>query len=1086
MIALVLSLCVFVFLTVVGYAVLALLAKDEEPLYRLLLAPVTGASATILLLFIGNELGLPVERFGPALAAALVLGSGVVLWRAGRRVPAKDLWPFVLLSVLALFATGWPMLKFGLDWVSFCNDDMANYCLGAERLLRHGYFQAPDATALAGADYTQFMWLLHVLHRPGSELVLAMVSGITHVVSLRIFMPVVLAFMLCQIAAAGAMTYAAGRSRLASWVVVGLVAVSGLGAFGTLYQLIAQVIGLGIAAGLTSVLLRPVEETTRPARIRRGALIGLLLAGLIVTYTEVLPFVALAWLLYAALTVRGGWAAWRPLLIVLGIGAITVLALLNRYFPLSIIYLLQQVSGTKPENPATTMFPYYLMPSGPVYIWGLFALGQKFPSDQAFSTLIVVAILLTIAGGALVVRSLRRGHGPAFVCAVMALVFAWLFHKHIGFGLYKLAMYLQPFLLSAVVLGWFTVARSRIVQVVPLVLLGLGNLRSQHIYTLMSRGVGSGFAEIVSASSTHLLREYADLLKRNPSRPLETDTYNLVLAKFQMGESVGRPLILPSENFLANLSGERAIASLVGRQQATIGMADYLNYLSHFKTRTFDMHPAAGSGGPQSNSFFLSLVGRDGAADAEAAGHPLLFVGSTGRQSPFNRWHDPEEDGPNFRGGGLADFPNHLTFVASRLGEPYYVFGRENVGIYQLEGDTLLKGRTMAAVGRYLLFQVVNPSPAARLELDVTNSIIANGDDRLPPAEAIGAGRGAFPMVGRGSARIFSPPLTPQVIDGYPFVAIDMGTEGDFLNYAPGGLMKLWGREVRLDNRQLTGFLRDVSLVSEAEYQALRAPAIVERFPEDLGDRTLEYSGFYEDGFVGERAWVALTPPTGIRRLIVEGRIPRTNDPGFTTDAVLTVDGKELVRRTLGLDIFRLTAELAESASNVSRHRIELSFSRAQHLPDPDNRPIAAQVLRIGFAPGPSSVTWSGGDPARLGVEYSGIYPDGWAGADGSIRLDQPAGATRLVIRGMVPRIDDADFKTNVVVKVDGKEVARKTAGLGDFEIAADVPAGSAERKIELSFSKVQPLPAPEKRSVSALLRSVAFERPSEHRSDSK
>jgi hypothetical protein len=1078
--ALVLSLGVFAFLTLVGYAVLSLLARDEEPLYSVLLAPVTGAAVTILLAFAGNQLGVPIGRFGAALAAALVIGSLVVLWRAGRRVPGKDAWPFVVLALFALLATGWPMLKFGLDWVSFCNDDMANYCMGVERVLRHGYFAPPDAAAVSGADYTQFLWFLHVLHRPGSEMILAIVEAVTGIVSLRIFMPVMLAFTLCQAFAAGAMTYVAGRSRLATWAVVGLVALSPLAAFGALYQLIAQVIGLGLAAGLTAVLLAPVEPLAARGRIRRGVLIGLLLAGLIVAYTEVLPFVALAYFAYAAVTLRGGWAAWRRVLGVLGIAAVTVLVLLNRYFPLALIYVFGQAHNTAPENPATTMFPYYMVPTGPVYFWGLFPLGQKFPSDRELSMLIAVSLALCVAAAALVARSLRRKHAPAFVCAVMIAVFAFLFHKGAGFGMYKLAMYFQPFILATVALGWFSLSRRRLVQILPLLLLGLAFVKSHRTYTVMSMGSGRGFTEIEAASSTHLVREYAGLLKRNAGRPLESDTFNLVLAKFQMIGSIGRPLMLPSYKYMGNLSGAQTYPLLVGRKQAAAGIAAGDAYNAGYVPREFQLHPPAGSDEPTSDSFLHAVIGRDASIAAEKAGHPLLFVGTTGRQSPFNRWHDPEDAGPNFRGGTIADFPNHLIFIASGLGEPYFVAGRERVGIYQLESDVMFDGRTMAAAGRYLLFKVVHPSPGARLELELTDTIMGDGKNQLPPAEAIGAARSAFPILGRGSARVFSAPLVTQTVGGESFVAIDMGSEGDFIHFAPGGLMHLWGRSVRLDHRRMVGFLRDISLVSEAEYQSMQAPAIVERFPQDLTHRTLEYSGLYEDGYAGDRSFVALIPPPGVKRLIVEGRIPQIDDPAFKTEAVLTVDGKELLRRTLGLDWFRLSADVPESSETPNRHKIELTFSRLQRLPAPDGRPIGAQLTRIGFSAGPSTVTWSGGDPTQSGVESSGIFADGWTGPHASIRMAQPAGATRLVIHAMVPRINDSNFTTDVGVRVDGKQVARQTAGLGDLEIVADVPQGPAVRKVEITFSKLQRLPAPDTRSVSAQLKSVSFERKSQ------
>lgn len=1076
--ALALSLCIFVFLTVVGYAVLALLARDEEPLYCLLLAPVVGSVTTMILMFVVSQFGVPVLHFGMAVAVGLALGSITVIWRYGRTVNWRDWLPYALLITAALLATGWPMLKYGFDWVSFCNDDMANYCMGTERLLHHGYYDPPDANFLAGKDYSQFIWFLHVLHRPGSELFLSMASTVTRIGSLRIFMPVVLAFMLAQIAAAGAMTYAAGRSRLAVWLVLGLMSASALVVLGTLYQLIAQVVGLGIAAGLVSVLLRPVHDLSAARRVRHGALIGLLLAGLFVAYTEALPFVALGYILYVAATVRGGRSAWRPVAITLGAAAAVVVVLLNRFIPLAVMYVVSQARSAAPENPAATMFPFYMLPCGPVYFWGLLPIGEVFPADPILSRYVVLALLICAVAAVLMFQSLRHKQAPAFICAVMALVWSYLFVRHSGFGMYKLAMYFQPFALSAIVLGWMSLWRNRVVQVAPLVLLGLANVNSRWFYTQMSLGSDRGiFSEIPAASSTHVIREFLDLLQSHPGRPLELDTYNIVLAKFQMIESTGRPAMFPSGNFLRMMDTARIHGAFIGRGNARVGATVAREYLGDFPLRDFDMHVLAGSAEPATNRFPLVSAARDPVKAADTPAHPLLFVGMTDRQSPFNRWRYAEPSPTNFRNGPADAFRDDLIFTGAALGEPYFVLGWDRIAIYQLEADIVFHHRSMAAAGRTLLFRVADPSARSRLELELTDTFTGDGENLLPPASAVGTARVAFPICGRGAARVFSDPVTPQLIDGVPFVAIDMGTDGKYISYKPGGLMQLWGRNVRLDHRRVVGFLRDISLVSEDEYRAFTAPAVVEEFPDDLARRNLEYSGIYEDGYVSDRLFVGLSEPPGTTRLVVQGTVPAVGDPAFATEAVLKVDGAEVLRKTLSTGEFNLVADVPV-ASN--RRKVELSFSRFQNLPGDDRRPVGAQLTRIGFVADPSSVTWPVHDLAPHGLQCAGIFEDGWAAADASVLLLQPAGTGRLIVRGMVPKINEPDFSTEVVLTVDGNDVARKTVGLGDFEIAADLPPGSAGRKIQLSFSKLQRLPPPDTRSVSAQLKSIGFERASD------
>ena len=89
----------------------------------------------------------------------------------------------------------------------------------------------------------------------------------------------------------------------------------------------------------------------------------------------------------------------------------------------------------------------------------------------------------------------------------------------------------------------------------------------------------------------------------------------------------------------------------------------------------------------------------------------------------------------------------------------------------------------MAGAGRHLLFQVLNPSPRVRLALEITDSLNGDGENSLPPAVAVGDRRERFPTTGRGSARVFSPPLRPQEIGGRLFLAIDGGRPAQPLAY---------------------------------------------------------------------------------------------------------------------------------------------------------------------------------------------------------------------------------------------------------------------------------------------------------------
>ena len=948
MLATVLSLAIFSYLSVVGYAVLSLLS-EEQPLYHLLLAPAVGATTVMLPTFLLNEAGIPVQYVAHAVFLTILVAALIVLWARGRRIPFGDFWPYALLICFGLLITGWPMLRFGFDWVSFCNDDMANYCMGAERVLHYGYYQPPDARALAGQDYTQFLWFLHLLHRPGSEMVLASLVALTRLSPLQIFMPTIMAFTLCQISAAGGMVFAAIRSRLAVWLTMALVGASALAALGSVYQLIAQVIGLAITGALVAVLMRPLDEFVGGNRVRRGALVGLLTIGVILYYAEMIPFLIIGYAVFIIL----GWRLWKAnrtaATTVLGVAALMTFAVLNRFLPFSIYYVLSQGGHVMPEDPATTRFPYYMMPAGPAYFWGMWPVGQQFPSDLLLSMLVAAGLILSIAAGLLILRVAIGKKGPAIIGVVMGVIFFILFQKPSGFGMYKLAMYLQPFVLTAVVVGWISLWRRPVIQILPLLVLGAIGLRAQFSYVKTSLGTSRGaFGEIPGASPTHIVREYADLLAQHPGLPVEMDDYNPVLTKFQMLEARGRVATFPSNDFLVNLIALPASPQLLGRQRADRGKAIIRDYFSHFARHTFDLYPN-GMGKPHFDRFWINEFG----SEAISPGRAYLMICQTGRQTTFNRWHDPEDSPGNFRIGPPEDFRNHLIFISSRFGEPYS-FGGEHMSLYSLEADPLYPEQTMTGVGRYLLFQAVKPSAKARLELWLTDTLAGNRIDSLPPASVIGTERMPLRTEGRGSARVFSEVLTPQMIGGRPYLAVDMGTAGTFFNYEPRGLMRLWGRKTRLDARQLVGFVRDLSLVSDQEYQSLTPPAAVQTFPEDLRDRNLEYSGIYEDGWVGDRWFVTLAKPPGRAKLVLRLLVPRIpGKPGtFATELTLRVDGNQVAQKTLAIGEAEINVDLAGGSG---RRQIEGSFSSYQNLPDPDGRPVGAKLERIAIEPSVSA-----------------------------------------------------------------------------------------------------------------------------------
>ncbi len=296
MIALLFITALFLYLTAVGQATISLFRPRLGVLWGWFIAPTIGLSVIILLVTRLNVWGIPVATAGPWLTAGLGLFAlFVFLWRRPA-LPVVALRPFFLVAVGYLLYTGWPLLRFGFDWISYGNDDMANYCLAAERFLKSGYYTIPLQSQLEGTDYSQHYWFMHALQqiRPGSEITLAWVASITGLRAHEVFMPVILMLSMLQIFALGAAALIKGRHRRLVLLAVVIFAMSPLFGLGTLYQLIAQVSGIAVLLAIASLVL-----STRHLSWRKAAVTALLTGCLGILYPEVSPFVALSILLFA-------------------------------------------------------------------------------------------------------------------------------------------------------------------------------------------------------------------------------------------------------------------------------------------------------------------------------------------------------------------------------------------------------------------------------------------------------------------------------------------------------------------------------------------------------------------------------------------------------------------------------------------------------------------------------------------------------------------------------------------------------------------------------------------------------------------
>lgn len=1075
MLALGLSLGLFLFFGGVGYSVLSLLYTQRNLLQNALLAPATGFASLIIPIFLLNWFGLPVKQFGLLLGIVLLVAV-LFYWIIKRPpIPLRRYLPFFVVLIAASIFTGRPLLEFGFNWLSYANDDMANYCLGALRFLNYAYSATPNiGDALQGKDYTQNFWFMFApgMMRPGSELLLAWVSAVTGLMPDQIFMPVILALYLALISAAGSLICYSRRWRNPALVLCILLSISPLTALGVFYQLIAQIGGLALlCAGLT-ILLRSLTIFHGAALTRYSLLASIQIVAIAIVYPEVAPFFGLAYVLYFLIShIRRHMWPNRSFFIFLGCILVFSLLLLNRYGLHLIVTILAQIdNGNLVTDLSLALFPYFLVPSGLSDLWGLHAIATN--TAGIWNTLaIFLGFLLLILTGVTAIWLAFKEHAVAIMAVIMLAVGLYFFRNNNDFALFKMAMYVQPFFLGTLVVAacqWINIAFYRYT---PLLLLGILGFPAHEIYLKRSRGLE--FPAIPFASQKGINQQLRQFFRTLPAQKMVvSDAHTIVLAKFQsLAADNHRPVQFLSRDSFKSLY---RLPELKWQTLASHVDLRYSEETIRFKRaiqennveRAFDLH---NPGSAITKQIFMQPIHMS--FDKE----PVLLANMP-QQTLLNRRKFMQYADQNIKGIPWSEVHNHLVFTGSKISQEYYLpdsdVSAAYISLYQLEPDYFYPNRTLASIGRYFLFQILKPDPTVRVLLDMTTSLGPERGTPLPPAVAIGTERRAFPLVGRGGARVFSAPISPQMLGSSAYIGMDMGKTGrQFDEPERTGSMNLYGKIVPMDARRVVGFARDISIISEDEYRALQPPASLSRFPADLVAPDLEYSGIYEDGWLSEQAFFYLTQPTQQGYFVIQGMIPQLKDPHFKTTLRVFIDGREAINKTLTTGDF----DIHIPHQGSGKHKVTLQFSHWQELTAPDSRPTGALLKFIGFKENtPTSKISRFPEDLTPSIESSGIYKDGWLSEKSYLYLTQREKKGNLVVKGVIPQIGDPNFQTEIQVFIDDRKVMSKKLPIGDFEL--QIPNQEAgKHKVALEFSKSQLLPAPDSRTTAALLKFLGF-----------
>jgi hypothetical protein len=915
------TLALFMFWSLVGFATLTLFPARLRIIQGVLVSPAVGVAVTILPVFYLNRLGIPVKDFAGILLPMLGTVSLIILAIKRPVFPFKKLLPFFAMFIVALLLAASPMYLYGFDWLSFSNDDMANYCLAAQRFLNGGYFDYPDLDSFyAGKNYSQTFWFMHVAFgsRAGSELMLAVVWGLTGLNAHQIFMPLIMALHLVLISGTGAMVSSRGYRKNIAIIAMGLLAVSPMTALGALYQLIGQVGGLGLLTAAVTLAYRPflfksirqVASATVPA--------ALVLSAIFIWYPEVLPFFGLGWLVYLGILFHQDRRKAFSVIKIAIVAGLLMLILLNQYVLTAILFMFNQAfshyalgQAVEVADMSHVLFPYFLIPSGLAALWGLIPISASI-KEPFLSLSILVSIILTLW---IVFRvlpiQLRKLKPAACVVVVMIVMALFLYYRQHDFGLFKLSMFIQPFLLSVLAFqmrGWM---RNRMFIVKGLLVGGmiLLNLHSQFTYVSNSTGeFNSGFTEIPKASSLQVNRQFKklidDIAVSNQNYILISETSNVVLAKYQALYAKGYSIFFPVKYYFDY-----------------IGKADYPN--------VFIRNDIGGNEFLSRNSKYIDKLQQ-------------MYIYSNVKSEIFNSYQRVYRVGEGYF--YLDSSPeNQLIFIHSAMGNHYYLGDRNRISFYQLENDPMFPGQIFASLGRHFVFQAIHPTVNSRIVMELTDTVVKQFGSTLPTPRVQDE---TLHFVGRGSGRVFSSPIAPTYLNHIPYIAIDMQRDGKPFAHHASGLMKLYGRDVPQDPRLITAYGRDISLVSEEQYMTLLPPKHINQFPDDLANKSLEYSGIYEDGWISEQSFFILAADSGARFLVIKGMVPLIADPDFTSMISVSLNGKTVAQQKIGLGDFEIKVPVTQLDG---RQRIDISFSQYQSLPGKDRRITGGRVKFLGF-----------------------------------------------------------------------------------------------------------------------------------------
>jgi hypothetical protein len=858
----------------------------------------------------------------------------------GTSIPARRLiLPLALAAFSALYV-GWPALIYGFGWEGFANSDMSTYCLGATRFLNHGFYEVPTVDELEGLDYSQLMWFHYGpgMFRCGSDLLLSWVAALSKLHPWEIAMPTIISLALCQLWAAGAFVVQYSKERWHGYLTMSLLAISPFFHHGTLVQVIGQVGGIAMLIAFCTFSMTSIELHRSHVNnlLKRILVLSLIGSSLCIFYPEVIPFAIVAIGLYHLLAIVKGDEKLGHVTIAVLVATVgfVICARLSLVTAVGTILFSLGHSLARPHI-GYSVFDAALLPSSPAVLFGLQSF-YNWPYEPVQSILIILGFVLLVLTLVCCLKSLRQHSPYAYLCFSMMMLGIKLFFASSSFGLFKLGMYVQPVLMAALSKSlksfpkrWaITVCCAySLVSSVAMADYWLQTTRNPNIVPVGPFEAKGPLSKLEKPK----LQPNCYLAGSNPS--VVNDN---ILASLM----VGIPMkIMGREAYFVDIEKGVIAARLLRLPPAVRPLRSQISLAQSLSSRIRELRLQSSS-----NVFGASFI--DTASVVE--GSQMDLVSLKWQRFPYFNKENPQKESRSvdyFQFVTAHSLRNYLIFQVSSRGGNFYDFGTDTA-YWQMEADPMVARGMMFAIGRFLLFRVLSPSESVRLSLNLTKSICGQGRSLLPAAAvAIGETEVPLSLVGHGAAHVFSGPFEPKKARGNAFVAVDLKEEGKMFPIDRKGLMTLYGTSIPVDTRELVAFARDISLMSEDEYQMLERPQKVDFVSRDfVKNPKFEFSGVSEDGWVSSECRLVLGKVRSGERVVITGTVPAIAQLALGGNELeVVVGGDHILSTHLQPGSFTLSPAISKDRQTTE---ILLRFKQSANLPGGDNRPVAAQLHR--------------------------------------------------------------------------------------------------------------------------------------------